>query len=116
MGLTRRMLGREVQGREVVEVVFNVWAIGDGKAHLGKDGGHLIHHLHGRMDTAPTARRRRQGQVETLSSQLGIKGCGFQRGLALGQGGLNPITQAIDQRPLLAAFIGAHRPEPLQQG
>ena len=34
MGLTGRMLGREVQGREVVEVVFNVWAIGDGKYAL----------------------------------------------------------------------------------
>ena len=39
------------------EDIAALLAIGDGKAHLGKDGGHLVHHLHGRMDTAPAARR-----------------------------------------------------------
>ena len=113
MGLARRMLGREVQRREIVEIVFDVRAIGDGKAHLGKNGGHLVHDLHGRMDAAPAARRRGQGQIQTLGGQLGIKGGGFQRGLALGQCRLNPVAQAIDQRPLLAALVRTHAPQTL---
>src|SRR5690606_254347 len=61
--LPRRMLGREVQGREVVEVVLDVRPLGDREAHVGEDGDHLVHDLHGRVHPALAARAAGQGQV-----------------------------------------------------
>ena len=56
MHLPRRMFGREIQRREIVEIVLDVRAFRDGETHVGEDGNHLVHHLHGRMDRAGAAR------------------------------------------------------------
>ncbi|MNQ71462.1 hypothetical protein D3C85_861300 [compost metagenome] len=112
----RRVLRREVQGGEVMEVVLDVRALGHSEAHLGEDGDHLIHDLHGRVHPALAARTAGQGQVDALGQQAGVQLGGLQRGLPGGQGGGDAVAQTVDDRPLLAAFVGAERAHPLQQG
>ncbi len=53
MHLPRRVLGREIQRGEVVEVVLDVRPLGEGEAHLGEDGDHLVHRLQGRVHASP---------------------------------------------------------------
>ena len=48
----RGMAGREVQLGEIVVVALDVRPFGDGKAHVGKNGGQFVHHLADRMDAA----------------------------------------------------------------
>ena len=47
--LPGRMLGRDVEGLEIVEVVLNVRAFGDRKAHLPKDSDHFVQSLANRV-------------------------------------------------------------------
>ena len=115
MHLPCRMFGREIQRREIVEIVLDVRAFGDGEAHVGEDGNHLVHDLHGRMHRAGTARPRGQGQVDVLGLQPGVQLGAFQLGLAGAQGCRNPVAQAVDHRPLFAPLIRAQRPHPLEQ-
>ena len=86
-----------------------------GEAHLGEDGHHLVHHLHGRVDPAPAARTGRQGQVDALGLKPRVHLGRLQLGLSGGDGRGDPVAQAVDDRPLFAPLIGAHRPHPLQQ-
>ena len=111
----RRVFGREVQGGEVVEVVLDVGTFGHGEAHLGEQGDHLVHHLHGRVDAALPARTRRQGQVDAFRQQTRVQFGGFQRGLLRGDGDGDAVTQTVDHRPLFTAFFGAHGAHALQQ-
>ena len=110
--LPRRVLGREVQRREVVEVVLDVRAFGharspsrrrwrssrpspawsDGREPLRRGGGG-------------------QGEVDALGGQLGVQLGGLQRGLALGDGGGDAVAQAVDLRALArGARPGSSRP------
>ena len=56
--LPRRVAGREIERREVVEVVLDVRAFRHREAHLGEHRDHLVHHLQRRMHRALAARRR----------------------------------------------------------
>ncbi|MNQ92180.1 hypothetical protein D3C85_1075970 [compost metagenome] len=112
----RRVLGREVQGGEVVEVVLDVRAFGHGEAHFGEQGDHLVHDLHGRVHPALAPRTARKGQVDALCQQAGVQLGGLQLGLLGGDGGGDAVAQPVDDRPLLAAFVGAERAHAFQQG
>ena len=50
--LPRRMVGRDVEGGEVVPVVLDVRTLGPGEAHLAEDRDELVHHLADRMQRA----------------------------------------------------------------
>ena len=50
--LPRRMLGRDVEGGEVVEVVLDVRPLGDAEAHLAEDGDDLVDGLADGMEAA----------------------------------------------------------------
>ena len=50
--LPRRMLGRNVERGEIVEVGLDVGTLGDREAHIGEDLGDLVGHLADRMDAA----------------------------------------------------------------
>ena len=50
--LARRMVRRDVEGGEIVEVVLDVRPFGDGEAHLAEDGDDLVDGLADRMDAA----------------------------------------------------------------
>ncbi len=111
----RGVLGREVQGGEIVPVVLDVRPLGDREAHLGEDRDQLVHHLHGRVHPALAPRARRQGQVDMLGRQPGLQLGGLQLGLARPQGGGDAVAQAIQQRAALAPLLRAQRAHPLEQ-
>ena len=48
--LARGMVGRDVQLGEIVIVIFDVRAFGDGETQIGEDGGDLVQHLGDGMD------------------------------------------------------------------
>ena len=77
MHLARRVAGREVERGEIVEVALDVRPFGDGEAHLGEDGDHLVHHLADRVD-APGSRRG-GGTGRVTSTRLGGE-LRFERG------------------------------------
>ena len=54
--LAGRVLGRDVEGGEVVEIVLDMRPFGDRKAHLAKDRDDLVDRLADRVDAA--GRRR----------------------------------------------------------
>ena len=59
--LARRMIGRNIQLGEIVIVEFDVRAFGDGKAHIGEDGGDFFQHLGNGMHAALRLRRAAAG-------------------------------------------------------
>ena len=113
--LPRRVLGREVQAGEVVEVVLDVGPFGDRKTHFGEDGDDLVHHLHRRMHRALAPGRGGQGEVDALGGKALVQRGGVERGLALGDGGGDAVAQAVDQRALHPPLVGAHRAQGLEQ-
>ena len=53
--LARRVVGRNIQGREIVPIVFDVGAFGDGEAHLAKNRDDFVDGLADRMHIARPA-------------------------------------------------------------
>ena len=111
----RRVLGREVESGEVVEVVLNVRPFRHGEAEFGEDGDHLVHHLQGRMDVALAAGRGRKRQVELFRRKARVELGGLQRGAAGGQRRLHRVAQGVELGAFGAALIGAHAPQRLEQ-
>src|SRR3546814_3490149 len=91
------MFRRDVEGGEVVEIVFDVRSLGDGEAHLAEDGDHLVRRLADRMDAALGLRPRRQGHVDRFGGEPRVE-LGFgeivpARLDRLGDGGLQRINR-----------------------
>ena len=108
--LPRRMLRREVERGEVVEVVLDVGPFGDRETHLREDGDHLVHRAEGGVERAGP-RRGGGGRVRSraLGGELGVERGGFQGfASARGDGGLDGVAQAVDLRPSFAALVRAH--------
>ncbi len=115
MHLARRMLFREVERGEVMEVVFDVRAFGHFEAHVGEDGDHFVHDLERRVDAALGARRGRQGQVDALLFQALGQVSGFEVRLAGVQHGLHGIAHRIDGRARGLALLRRQGAERLEQ-
>ena len=64
--LPRRMLGRNVERGEIVEILFDMRAFGDGEAHLAEDRDQLVDGLADRMDAAVAVGFHRQRHVDAL--------------------------------------------------
>ena len=71
--LPRRMIRRNVERGEVVEVVLDVRAFGNCEAHLGKDGDQLLDHLRDRVDTAFCFGSHRQRDIDALAREAGFE-------------------------------------------
>ena len=69
----RRMVRREVERGEIVEVGLDVGAFLNREAHLAENGGEFFHHLADRMDGAETRPHRRQRDVDRFALQLTIE-------------------------------------------
>ena len=80
--LPRRVAGREVERGEVVEVVLDVRTFGDGKAHVGEDGGEFLEHLHHGMERADGLEARGQGEVFAFGFEARVQRRHFEFGLA----------------------------------
>ena len=67
--LPGRVLGRDVECGEVVEILLDMRAFGDLKAHLAKDGDDLVHGLADRMEPTGAGEGYRQGDIGTLAGE-----------------------------------------------
>ena len=70
MGFARRVTFREVQRGEIMPVILNVRAFGDGEAHIAEDSGDLFEDLHDRVQLALRRRNRRQGHIDALGLEF----------------------------------------------
>ena len=111
----RRVLGREIQRREVVEVVLDIRPFGDREAHVGEDGHDLVRHLAHRMDPALGAVAQRQRDVDPLGGEPGIERLGLQLGRTRFERSLDLALQRIERLARLAALLRRQRAEGLGQ-
>ena len=72
--LAGRVLGRNVERREVVEVVLDVGAFGDGEAHVAEDRDDLVQHLADRVDTALQRRPDGKRDIDALVGEPRLDG------------------------------------------
>lgn len=71
--LAGRMLGRDIERREVVPVFFDVRALGHGEAHFAEDRHRLVDGLADRMNASQRLGPHRQGDVDGFRRQLGVQ-------------------------------------------
>ena len=67
--LARRVLGRDVERGEIVEILLDMRPLGDDKPHLAKDRDDLVDGLADRMDAALLGERHRQRDVGALGGE-----------------------------------------------
>ena len=98
--LARRMAGREVELGEIVVVALDVRPFGDRKAHVGENGGDLVHHLADRMDAAGLDAGQADGQrdVERLALELRLERRALQHRAPRRERLRDLILQRIDGR------------------
>ena len=80
--LAGRMLGRDVQRREVVEIILDVRPLGDGEAHLAEDRDAFLGHLADRVQMPARPRARRQGDINRLVGEARLERDRIEIGLA----------------------------------
>ena len=94
--LPGRMVRRDVEGVEVVEVVLDLRALGHGEAHVGEDRRDLFRDLAHRVDRAQPPAAGGQRHVEPFAAQpLLERGIG-ERGLLRGQRRVDLVLQRVE--------------------
>ena len=113
--LPRRVVGRNVERGEIVEVVFDVGAFGDGEALGGEDGDDFVHHLADRMDSAQRLGAHRQRHVDPLGGELGFQIAGGDGCLSRIDGGGDGVFGEVDRLAARLALFRPQRPQALHQ-
>ena len=72
VGFAGRVAFWEVQRREIVPVILDVWTFSDGKAHIAKDSCDFFKDLHNGVQRAGMFRLWRQGHIECFGGELGL--------------------------------------------
>ncbi len=111
MLLPRRMLGRNVERREIVEIILDMRAFGHGKAEIAENLHHLFPHLGDRMDRAARLGARRQGHVDFFRSEALLKLRFLQHGLARRNRFRHLVLQHIERRTRRLALLRPHGAE-----
>ena len=112
--LPRRMLGRDVERGEIVEIVLDMRALGDGEAHLAEDRDQLVDGLADRMDAALALGLHRQGDVDALGRRAARRARrSSRRARGLGERRLDLVLEAVERGAAArAAASGASAPSP----
>lgn len=105
MVLARRMPGRDVEGLEVVEVIFDVRAFSDREAHFAKDGDQFVDGSAKRMEVTDRLGPCRQGNVDPLLLQARVKRLFCEEMLAAFDRSRHRVLDRVQRLPSgLAAF------------
>ena len=114
----RRMAGGEIQLGEIVVVALDVRPFGDGKAHVGEDGGEFVHHLADGMDAAGLGGRVAHGQrhVHALGGEPRFEGGFLQHRAARVERLADIVLERVDGGAGALALVGRHLAERRQQG
>ena len=112
---TRRMVGRDVQRGEVVEIVFDLRAFRHGITDGMKQGFDAFQRARDRMQSAHAGTAPRQRHVQRLRRQLGIQ-CTLLDGIALRiQRGFDLLFDLVDARTGCRALFGGKFAQAFQQ-
>ena len=104
----RRMIGREIQRREIVEIVLDIRAFADHETHFGEDHRDLFHHLADRVNAALRTRADRQGDIRALGRQTLVQ-MRFLKRLTAGRDGVfQPLAQRVQRLSGLFALFRVH--------
>ena len=103
--LPRRVLGRDVERREIVEVVLDVGPFDDPEAHVGEDRDQLVQHLADGMNGADRLRARRQGDVHPLGREALVQVRPLQRRAACVDGIGQLALDLVEPRAGLLAGV-----------
>ena len=112
--LPRRMLGRDVERGEIVEVGLDVRTFGDREAHIGEDLGDLVGDLADRMDAALCERTEahRQRHVGALAGELRAESCAGQHLAPRFERLDDAVFQTVDRLAEALALFRRQRSEP----
>jgi hypothetical protein len=111
--LPRRMLGRNVQRVEIVEVVLDMRSLGHGEAEIAEDLDHFLPDLRHRMHGARALWSHRQRDIDLLRGKPRLESGFLKCCLAHTKGFAHAVLQQVERGTGLAAFIGAHAAERL---
>ena len=117
MVLPRRMLRRNVERGEVVEVGLDVRTLGDREAHVGEDLGNLVGDLADGVDAPIGERSLAHGErdVGALRGEPRLKRGAGQRLLLRLQRLGDAILELVDGLAEILARLRRQLPEPLHQ-
>src|SRR5262245_57621715 len=117
MLLTRRVFGRDVERREVVEIFLDMWPLGDSKTHLAKDGDDLIHRLADRMDAAGLVKGYRERYIGLFGRQALSESGAAEPRSGLGERHRDPVLRGIQRDSGAPPLFWSERAEfPHRQG
>ena len=112
----RRMVRGDVQGGEIVPVIFDVRAFLDGEAHGAEDRRDLFHGAADRMDRARQVGARRLGDVDSFRCQPGVQRGLVQHCLARVQRIADLRLDAVDFGAGFFAQLRRHAAQRFQRG
>ena len=114
--LPRRMLGRDVERGEIVEIVLDVGPFGDGEAHLAEDRDELVDGLADRMDAALGLGPHRQRDVDPLAGEPRARAPRRRAAPAAASSAASISSlSTLSARAALAARLGRERAQALHQ-
>ena len=115
MHLPGGVFRRDVERREVAEIVLDLRPLDDGETHVGKDRRQFVRHLADGMDVALRFRPGRQGHVDALGRQTGFQFRLIERRLAVLDGGGDLVLQRVEGRTGRLALLRAHAAQALHE-
>ena len=104
--LPRRVIFGDIEGGEIVEIVLDIGALGQGEAHLAEDGEQFVHGLADRMDAAVGLGPRRQGDVDALALEPFLEPGILERRLSSIDGVGQDLLDGIQRHARVLAFFG----------
>ena len=103
--LARRMLGRNVEGGEVVEIVLDVGALDHREAHIGEDRRDFVEHLAHRVDAPFMLRPDRQRDIDGLLAEPILERHGREIALAVLDGCAHAVLDRVEGAGALFALL-----------
>jgi len=110
------MVGRDVEGDEVVPFVFHFGTVHDFKAQVGEDGANFVDGQSQGVQTAGHPEASGQGDIQTLFRQPLLQHPLTQLPFPLAEGVFQPLPQGVGFGADAAALVGGQLGEGAQDG
>ena len=113
--LARRVLRRDIERREIVEVVLDVGPFDDAEAHVGENRDQLIQHLADRVNGAVRLRAGRQRDIHPRGRKALVQGGAFHCRAARVEGIGEPALDLVELGAGLLARVDIEPAEALHR-
>ena len=115
--LARRMLRRNIERAEIMEIVLDVRAVRDRETHVGEYGGEFLDHLADGMNAPHVlgALPDGLGDVGPFGFEARLEGRLVEDCLAGRYGVADPVLESVQRRAHDLALIRAHGAKPAHQ-